>query len=148
MAYDLSFLDPNMSSSQPGWWNGYGSTPTTPANSFSMAPATSGVMPSQTGSNFFDPNATGFGWNANTMKFGMDGLQFLGNIWGAWQANKLAKDQLNFTKKFSMANLNNQVSAYNTALSDRSRSRAKAEGQSAAEAQAYVDKNSLHPFGG
>ncbi len=102
----------------------------------------------QMNSGFFNPNATGFGWNANTLKFGMDGLQFLGNIWGAWQANKLAKDQLNFTKKFSMANLNNQVAAYNTALEDRSRSRAKVEGQSAAEAQSYVDQNKLHNFGG
>ncbi len=90
--------------------------------------------------------AAGFqlGWNAPTMQMALSGLNTIGNIWGAWQSNKLAKDQLNFTKKIAMANLNNQISAYNTALEDRSRSRAAVEGQSSAEAQAYVDRNRLH----
>lgn len=83
------------------------------------------------------------GWNAPTMQMGMQGLNTVGNIWGAWQSNKLAKDQLNFTKMMANANLNNQMKSYNTALEDRSRSRAVAEGQTSAESQAYVDKNRL-----
>lgn len=83
------------------------------------------------------------GWNAPTLQMGMQGLSTIGNIWGAWQANKLAKDQLNFTKKIATANLNNQIASYNTALEDRARSRAAIEGQSSAEAQAYIDKNRL-----
>lgn len=83
------------------------------------------------------------GWNAPTMQMGMQGLNTLGNLWGAWQSNKLAKDQLNFTKMMANANLNNQIKSYNTGLEDRSRSRAAVEGQSSAEAQAYVDRNRL-----
>lgn len=83
------------------------------------------------------------GWNAPTLQMGMQGLNTIRNIWGAWQSNKLAKDQLNFTKKIATANLNNQIASYNTALEDRSRSRAAVEGQTSAEAQAYIDKNRL-----
>lgn len=83
------------------------------------------------------------GWNAPTLGMGMQGLGALGNLWGAWQSSRLARDQLDFTKKFANINLNNQIKSYNTALEDRSRSRAAAEGQSAAEAQAYVDRNRL-----
>lgn len=95
-----------------------------------------------TNPNFFGNN-TNFGWNANTLNFGLQGLNTIGNIWGAWQANKLAKDQLNFTKDFANRNLANQTQAYNTALEDRGRSRAVVEGQTSAEAQAYIDRNRL-----
>lgn len=95
------------------------------------------------GGGMTDPGAFKLGWNAPTLQMGMQGLNTLGNVWGAWQANKLAKDQLNFTKQFANANLNNQIKSYNTALEDRSRSRAAAEGQTSAEAQAYVDRNRL-----
>ena len=92
---------------------------------------------------FFNPNNTNFGWNANTLNFGMQGLMGLGNLWGAWQSNKLARDQLNFTKDFANRNLANQTKAYNTALEDRGRTRAFVEGQTSAEAQAYIDRNRL-----
>ena len=92
---------------------------------------------------FFNPNNTNFGWNANTLNFGMQGLMGLGNLWGAWQSNKLARDQLNFTKDFANRNLANQTKAYNTALEDRGRARAFVEGQTSAEAQAYIDRNRL-----
>jgi hypothetical protein len=83
------------------------------------------------------------GWNAPTLQMGMQGAGMLSNLWGAWQSNRLARDQLDWTKKFANINLNNQIKSYNTALEDRSRSRAAVEGQSAAEAQAYVDRNRL-----
>lgn len=83
------------------------------------------------------------GWNAPTLQMGMQGVNTLGNLWGAWQSNKMAKDQLNFTKLIANANLNNQIKSYNTALEDRSRSRAAVEGQSAATAQSYIDQNRL-----
>ena len=92
---------------------------------------------------FFNPNNTNFGWNANTLNFGMQGLMGLGNLWGAWQANKLARDQLNFTKDFANRNLANQTQAYNTALEDRGRTRGFVEGQSSAETQAWIDRNRL-----
>lgn len=83
------------------------------------------------------------GWNVPTMQMGLQGLNTIGNIWGAWQSNKLARDQLNFTKMITNTNLNNQIKSYNTALEDRSRSRAAVEGQSASEAQSYIDHNRL-----
>lgn len=91
------------------------------------------------------PSGSGFqlGWNMPTLQMGLQGLNSIGNIWGAWQSNKLARDQLNFTKRIANANLNNQISAYNTALEDRARARAAVEGQSSAEEQAYIDKNRL-----
>lgn len=93
-------------------------------------------LPSSTGA------GSGMNWQTG-LGMGLQGLNTLGNIWGAWQSNKLAKDQLNFTKMITNANLNNQIKSYNTALEDRSRSRAAVEGQTSAEAQAYVDKNRL-----
>lgn len=86
---------------------------------------------------------SGLGFNIPTLQMGIQGLNTIGNIWGAWQSNKLAKDQLNFTKMITNTNLNNQIKSYNTALEDRSRSRAAVEGQSASEAQSYVDRNRL-----
>ena len=83
------------------------------------------------------------GWNMPTFQMGLQGLNAIGNIWGAWQANKLAKDQLNFTKDFANRNLANQTAAYNTALEDRARARAAVEGQTSAESQAYIDRNRL-----
>lgn len=84
-----------------------------------------------------------FGWNAPTFQLGFQGLNTIGNLWGAWQSNKLARDQLNFTKDFANRNLANQTAAYNTALEDRGRARAAVEGQTSAEAQAYIDRNRL-----
>ena len=90
------------------------------------------------------PGSIGAGINwQQGLGMGLQGLNTIGNIWGAWQSNKLAKDQLNFTKMITNTNLNNQIKSYNTALEDRSRSRAAVEGQTSAEAQAYVDKNKL-----
>lgn len=91
------------------------------------------------------PSATGFqfGMNAPTLQMGMSGLNSLANIWGAWQANKLAKDQLNFTKATTNTNLNNSIKSYNTALEDRARARGFTEGRSDSEIQNYVSTNRL-----
>ncbi len=71
----------------------------------------------------------------------LGGLETIGKLWGAWQSAKLAKKQFNFTKDVTNTNLANQIRAYNTQLEDRSRSRAVVEGQSAAQAQDYIDRN-------
>lgn len=95
------------------------------------------------GTGGFFGNNTNFGWNANTLSFGLKGLEGIGNLWGAWQANKLAREQLDFTRNFARANLANQTQAYNTAIEDRARSRAAAEGQTSAEQAAWVSRNRL-----
>ena len=91
------------------------------------------------------PPAAGFqfGMNAPTIRMGMLGLNNLANIWGAWQANKLAKDQLNFTKSVTNTNLNNSIKSYNTSLEDRARARGFTEGRSDSEIQNYVSANRL-----
>lgn len=80
----------------------------------------------------------------------MDGLKLLGggistigNLWNAFQAQKLARDSFNFQKDFANRNLANQISSYNTALSDRARSRGVAEGQSQQQIDDYISSNSL-----
>jgi len=120
-------------------WSGIGIPTAASLNFTASQPFGIPNLPSSGNSrlSFFDPNNTRFGWNANTLNFGMQGLMGLGNLWGAWQANKLARDQLNFTKDFANRNLLNQTKAYNTALEDRARARAAVEGQTAAQQQAY-----------
>lgn len=83
------------------------------------------------------------GWNAPTLKMGLSGLSTLGNLWGAWQSNRLARDQLNFTKDVTNTNLNNSIQSYNTALEDRARSRAAMEQQTPQQMQDYIDRNRL-----
>lgn len=77
---------------------------------------------------------------------GLSGLQTIGQLWGAWQQMKLAKKQFNQTKKITDTNMANGIQSYNTAIEDRGRSRAFTEGQSEAQARAYVDKNSLPEY--
>ena len=123
------------------WWNGTAGSPGTGAGGFSVGLGGTGGLGGNGGWNTGNIGA-GINWQQG-LGMGLQGLNTLGNIWGAWQSNKLAKDQLNFTKMITNTNLNNQIKSYNTALEDRSRSRAAVEGQTSAEAQAYVDKNKL-----
>lgn len=81
------------------------------------------------------------GFGMDEAKLAMGGLQTIGQLWGAIQSAKLAKKQFNFTKDITETNLANQIRAYNTQLEDRSRSRAVVEGQTADQAQAYIDRN-------
>lgn len=91
---------------------------------------------------------SGLGFNIPTAGLALGGLQTLGNIWAAFEANKLAKEQFKYTKSVTDTNMANQLKTYNTGLEDRSRSRAVVEGQSAETAQAYIDKNKLTKVGG
>lgn len=97
------------------------------------------------GGGFFGSSGGKLGLNMDTAGLAMSGLQTLANVWGAFEARNLAKKQFNFTKDVTNTNLANQIASYNTAISDRARSRGKVEGQTSAETQAYVDKNSLAP---
>lgn len=86
---------------------------------------------------------TPLGFNLGTLNLALQGIGTIGSLWQAFEANKLAKEQFNTSKAFANANLANQIQSYNTALEDRSRSRAFVEGQSPEQAQAYIDKNRL-----
>lgn len=85
----------------------------------------------------------GLGMNLPTAQLGLGALNSLGNLWQSWNASKLAKEQLNFTKEFTNTNLNNSIQSYNTALADRAHSRAAMEGRSTGSAQEYINQNAM-----
>lgn len=94
-------------------------------------------------SSMFGGASQGLGMNIPTFQLGLSALGSLANIYGGFQANKLAKDQLSFTKDITNTNLNNSIKSYNTALEDRARSRAVAENRDQSTADEYIEKNKL-----
>ena len=95
------------------------------------------------GANGQGGDATGLGWNLGTARLVGGGLQTLGNLYSAWQANKLAKEQFALTKDIANTNLNSSLKAYNTQLSDRARARGVTEGQSPDQVASYIAENRL-----
>lgn len=88
---------------------------------------------------------TGLDWNTETLGIGIQGLAAIGGLYNAFQSNKLAKDQFNFTKEVTNTNLNNQIKTYNTTLEDRALARGRLNGEAdpAAYAAAYTEKNKI-----
>lgn len=86
---------------------------------------------------------SGLGMNMPTFGLAINGLQTLGSLWAAYNAQDIAKKQLNFSKGIANANLANQTQAYNTSIADRARSRGVVEGQSASQVADYITQNSL-----
>jgi hypothetical protein len=88
---------------------------------------------------------TGFGGMDFSQKAGL-GLQGLSSLAGLVLGLKqlsLANKQFKSTEAFGKANLANQMKSYNTALADRTRSRAWTETGSLAGVDADVEKNKL-----
>lgn len=112
-----------------------------------VPPATNGfALPSATGAApapAAAPAGTNLGFNLPTLQLGMQGLNTLGNLYGALQAGKLAREQLDFTKSITNTNLDNSIKSYNTSLEDRARSRGFTEGQSTSQIQDYINANRL-----
>ena len=88
-------------------------------------------------------NPLELGMNIPTFKLGLTGLGTMGDLWGTFQSNKLAKDALNFQKGMAEKNYANQLKSYNTALTDRATTRGFVQGDTAEQTQAYIDKNRL-----
>lgn len=144
---DLSFFTGNQAP-QPGamsWMSNNNQNFNTPAMNY-IPGATIG-MNTGTGvaspTSFLSGSADQLGMNVPTFQLGLGALGSLANIYSGFQANKLAKDQLNFTKSVTNTNLNNQIKSYNTALEDRARSRATAENRDQSSADAYIAANKL-----
>ena len=96
----------------------------------------------------FDPyggqSGSGMGWNMGTLQTGLQGLSTIGNLWGAFQGNKLARKQLALSTDAYNTNLTNSIKSYNTQLEDRIRGRyssGNAAGQ--AEADRQIEANKL-----
>lgn len=88
-------------------------------------------------------NNSSFGANMNTFGSVMDGLNSLGQLWGSYQSNKLAKNQFKLQKSVTNTNLMNQIQSYNTALRDRINARTHMEGKDQSSADKYYDENKL-----
>ena len=97
----------------------------------------------------FDPignqqGGSDIGWNRGTLDTGFKGLATLGNLWGAFQGNKLARKQLSLATDAYNTNLTNQIKSYNTALEDRIRSRYVHDDKAGqAEATRQIEANKL-----
>ncbi len=147
---DLNFLtgNPTQNSGSMSWLSGQNSQNfTSPAMAYqpgqSIGMDFSGGAPQNPALSGGLGSLGNLGMNVPTVQLGLGALGSLANIYGGFQANKLAKDQLSFTKDITNTNLNNQVKSYNTALEDRARSRAVAENRDQASADAYIEKNKL-----
>jgi len=115
----------------PNW----GNDPTV-TGSFGDAPTFDPVSNQQGGSDL--------GWNMGTLNTGFKGLATLGNLWGAYQGNKMARKQLALSTDAYNTNLTNSIKSYNTQLEDRIRGRhapTNAIGQ--AEATKQIEANKL-----
>lgn len=86
---------------------------------------------------------TPLGFNLGTADLVFGGIGTIGDLWMAYQAQKLAKEQFAFQKDMTNANFANQLQSYNTALTDKINSRTAQEGGDTADAQAYIDNNKL-----
>lgn len=111
-------------------------------NSGFWAPGNKSVL----GKNYGGTGAgTGLSWNTETLGLGIQGLAAIGGLYNAFQSNKLAKEQFNFTKDVTNTNLNSQIKTYNTAMEDRARARARLDGREDIEGytQDYMNKNRI-----
>lgn len=87
----------------------------------------------------------GLKFNIPTGKLLFQGLGTLGQLWTGFQGAKLAKKSFEHTRDITNANLNNQISSYNTAIEDRARARFVGEGrgENSAQEREYVARNRL-----
>ena len=84
-----------------------------------------------------------FGMNIPSFQLGLTGLGAMGNLWGTYQSNKLARDSFNFQKSMAEKNYANQIKSYNTALTDRATTRGFVQGDSTETTQQYINDNKL-----
>ncbi|RWB40471.1 MAG: hypothetical protein EOQ44_25370 [Mesorhizobium sp.] len=87
--------------------------------------------------------SSGFGFNIPTVNLLLGGLQTIGGLYNAYEANKLAKQQFAFQKDFALKNLANSIKSYNTNLEDKITSRYFTQGQGQDEANSYIASHRL-----
>lgn len=93
--------------------------------------------------NAMTAGATPIGFNLDTLRLGLGGLQTIGNLWNSFQANQLAKEQFDFTKGITNTNLANSIQSYNTAMTDKIGARAFTEGRPEGYVESYLAENKL-----
>lgn len=83
----------------------------------------------------------GFNWNALGNISNLIGG--FGGLYSAFQGAKIAKQGLALQREAYESNLANQTKSYNTALTDRARSRGVMEGSDSSTVDKYIQDNSL-----
>lgn len=126
-----------------------------PVTAFDIPGYNPGQIGLPTGAPVFDVNGNptvtmpNMGGGLGSLNFAQKaglGLQGISTVAGLIMGLKqlsLANKQFNFQKQFATTNLANQVKSYNTALSDRLRSRSVMETGSTAGSDAQIAANSL-----
>lgn len=111
--------------------------PTAPGNLNTFFPPRMGVDAS---GNLVEKAGMDFGWNAPSLQLGLSGLSTLGNLWGSYQGNKIAKDSLNWQKTFGNANLNNSIRAFNQTLQSKAERLGQTRGWNDQDVAEYIKK--------
>lgn len=106
-------------------------------------PGTVNVQAPNVGAGGISNAATPLGMNLGTGQLVLGSIGTIGNLWAAWQAQKLAKEQFNYQKGITNTNLANQIQSYNTALTDRINARGFMQGDSQSTIDQYIQDNSL-----
>lgn len=141
---DFNFGNPIGAQNPQGVWGQQYQGPPMPN---SMMPNANGVMapPAVNGAGTVggagNLASTGLGMNLGTGQLVLGGIQAIGNLWAAWEAQKLAKEQFGFQKDITNTNLANSIQSYNTTLSDRIGARSFMEGRPEGYAQQYIEEN-------
>ena len=86
---------------------------------------------------------TPLGMNLGTANLALGGIGTLGDLWAAFNTQKLAKEQFQYQKGITDTNLANQIQSYNTSLVDRINARSFMQGDSQATTDQYIAENSL-----
>jgi hypothetical protein len=127
----------------PAW----GAGASNPVAAWMQASASPSAAPAASTPNWLTGSSPGgmggLGFNLDTGKLVLGGLQTIGSLWQAFEANKLAKEQFKFGKDFANVNLANSIQSYNTQVDNIGRSRAVTEGQSPEQAAAWLATNKL-----
>jgi hypothetical protein len=79
------------------------------------------------------------GWNMPTAQLGLQGIGALGSLWSAFQANSAAQKQFGLQRDMANANLNNQISSYNTSLENKARDASMMRGDTGSAVSSYVN---------
>ena len=87
--------------------------------------------------------STPLGKYIGTGQLVLGGIGTIGNLWSAWQAQNLAKEQFNYQKGITNTNLANQIQSYNTALTDRITSRGFTQVDRQSTIDQYIEENSM-----
>lgn len=87
-----------------------------------------------------------FGLNLNTFSNVIGGINSLGQLWGAYQGHKLAKDQWKTQKSILNTNMLNQIQSYNNSLKDRLDTRAHVEGRDQASADKQYEERKARRY--